>query len=390
MLVVPGTYNLITFSSGSGLGGLTFTGGGTTLNQNGETFKLASAAGAEQLSIIAPPVAAYWTGAQGSSWSTLVSGSSTNWGSTASGPDTNYLPGGISNVFFTASGAANYAATTLDGNFSVNSLTFNNSGAVGIAAGTPATSTLTLAGTRGMGGISVNPGAGTVTISAPLALATSQTWTNNSSNSLTISGSVANGGNTLTLAGSGVTTFSGSHRRQRRNRRRRQRPGCPCCHQRVHGPDHGQRRNASLTGSGTILGSTSVVVNAGGRFYLNNSTTLVSNRVGDSAGVTLNGGTFSMLGNNSSPSVETVGALTLGPGASTIDGLARHRIGQGCRAYFRQQHRCAVRRPLVDSQRRQHGEHYRHDSRAGRPRRQLYRGRDHHAARRLRSLRRGT
>ena len=94
--------------------------------------------------------------------------------------------------FFTASVASNYANTTLDGNFSINSLTFTSSGAVGIAAGTPATSTLTIAG-----GLQRQPGAGPVTISAPLAIAASQTWTNNSSSSLTVSGSVANGDGTF-------------------------------------------------------------------------------------------------------------------------------------------------------------------------------------------------
>ncbi len=70
--ILPGTYNLITFGSGSGLSGLTFAGGGTTLNQNGDTFNLVSTTGAEQLSVITPPANAYWTGAQGtSSWSTL-------------------------------------------------------------------------------------------------------------------------------------------------------------------------------------------------------------------------------------------------------------------------------------------------------------------------------
>ena len=48
-----------------------------------------------------------------------------------------------------------------------------------------------------------------MTISAPLVLGVAQTWTNNSSNLLTISGgSVGNGGNTLTLAGSGNTLIS--------------------------------------------------------------------------------------------------------------------------------------------------------------------------------------
>ena len=62
--IVSGTYSLITFSSGSGLSGLTFPGGSTTLSQNGDTFKLVSTASAEQLSVVAPPAVAYWTGAQ--------------------------------------------------------------------------------------------------------------------------------------------------------------------------------------------------------------------------------------------------------------------------------------------------------------------------------------
>ncbi len=118
----------MTFSSGSGLAGLTFAGGTTALSgSNGELFKLVSSPTAEQFAVTISPANAYWTGAQGtSSWSTLVSGSNTNWGSTASGPDTNLLPGGgYTNVFFTASAASNYANTTLDGNFTINSLTFN-------------------------------------------------------------------------------------------------------------------------------------------------------------------------------------------------------------------------------------------------------------------------
>ena len=141
---------------------------------------------------------------------------------------------------------------------------------------------------------------------------------NNSSNSLTISGSVANGGNTLTLAGSGVTTFSAVIAGSGGIAAAGSGLVVLASTNAYTGSTTVSGGTLSLTGSGTILGSTSVVVNAGGRFYLNNSTTLVSNRVGDSAGVTLNGGTFSMLGNNSSPSVETVGALTLGPGASTL------------------------------------------------------------------------
>ena len=207
--IVPGTYNLMTFNSGSGLGGLTFAGGSNTLIQGSDTFKLVGTTAAEQLSVVMIPATAYWTGAQGtSSWSTLISGSNTNWGSTANGPDTTALPGATTDVFFTASAASNYAATTLDGNFSINSLTFNTDpfGPLSIGPGTSGSNALTI---NGSGGITVDAGEGAVTISAPLVLGGSQTWTNNSPGLLTISGSsVATGGNTLTLAGSGNVQFS--------------------------------------------------------------------------------------------------------------------------------------------------------------------------------------
>ena len=56
----------------------------------------------------------------------------------------------------------------------------------------------------------VQSGSGTNTINAPLTLGGSQSWTNNSSNLLTIGGTVTNGGNLLTVAGSGQTTISGA------------------------------------------------------------------------------------------------------------------------------------------------------------------------------------
>ena len=319
MSIISGTYSLITFSNVSGLGGLTFAGGATTTTQKGDTLTLINTTGAEELSVIAPPINAYWTGARGTSWSTLTR-DDTNWGSTTAGPDTNALPGGNSNVFFTASAASNYANTTLDGNFSINSLTFSNSGAMGIAAGTPATSTLTITDFNGASAITTNPGAGAATISAPLALAASQTWTNNSSNPLTVSGSVANGGNTLTLAGSGTTTISG-----------------------VIGSGSGgvvaagsglvvlaasntytgatTVNGGSLTLSGTsgaINGTSSVTVGPGATLLIDNRGGADNTRIPNATGITLNGGTFTYLGNSAASTSETVGALTLGPGASTI------------------------------------------------------------------------
>jgi autotransporter-associated beta strand protein len=249
----------------------------------------------------------------------LTGGGNTNWGSTAAGPDTNALPSGKTNVFFTASAASNYSGTTLDGNFSINSLTFSNSGSMGIAAGSPSTSTLTIVGTSGASAITVNPGAGAATISAPLAIAASQTWANNSSSPLTVSGSVATGGYTLALAGPGATTISG-----------------------VIGGSGGVVAAGSglvvLAASNTYTGATAVsggtltlsgtggAVNATSGVTLGQGATLLADnrgganntRIPNAAGITLNGGTFAYLGNSTASTSETVGPLTLGPGASTV------------------------------------------------------------------------
>lgn len=84
----------------------------------------------------------------------------------------------------------------------------------GIQIGDGATSTgaLTLSGTSltiGASGISMLSNAGAATISSPITLAAAQSWTNNSSNLLTISGPAANDLG-LTSTGSGNTTLSGS------------------------------------------------------------------------------------------------------------------------------------------------------------------------------------
>ncbi|MFM9059234.1 MAG: autotransporter-associated beta strand repeat-containing protein, partial [Planctomycetaceae bacterium] len=116
---------------------------------------------------------------------------------------------GSANVAWTAGADAVFGnggtggAVTLSGTTSANSITFN-----------PFTGTYTL-GTTGQtltiggGGITMNSGAGAVTFSSPLSLGSAQSWTNNSSSLLTVSGNVANGGNLLTISGSGNATVGG-------------------------------------------------------------------------------------------------------------------------------------------------------------------------------------
>ena len=145
---------------------------------------------------------------------------------------------------------------------------------------------------------------------------------------MTISGSVATGSSTLALAGSGATTISGVIGGS---------GGVTAAgsglvvlsasNNTYTGSTTVNGGTLSVTGSGTILGSVSIAVNSGGQFLLDSSATNVLNRVSDSTGVTLSGGTISMLGNNSAPTSETVGNLTLGPGVSAVTishGVAGH------------------------------------------------------------------
>jgi fibronectin-binding autotransporter adhesin len=94
--------------------------------------------------------------------------------------------------------------------------TFTISG--GVTAGSnlltfAGTGNTTLSGTAAVvtsSGFTVAAGTGAVTISAPVTLGAAQTWTNNASNTLTVSGGVTATTNLLTLAGAGNTTISGT------------------------------------------------------------------------------------------------------------------------------------------------------------------------------------
>ena len=97
----------------------------------------------------------------------------------------------------------------LGASMSIASLTVNG-------AGTPETRTFTLNNDgdhtltlAGAGGIAINAGAGAVTLKPNLILGASQAWTNNSANLFTAGGNVSNGGNDLTIAGSGDALLTG-------------------------------------------------------------------------------------------------------------------------------------------------------------------------------------
>ena len=154
-----------------------------------------------------PPANAFWKGAKDNNWSTLDGGGLFNWATNASGsPSTFAKPGALTAVTFSAAGAANQN-TVLGGNFEIASLALTTSGNVGIGGN----NSLQL----DAGGLTVNSGAGNLTISnTSLLLGGAQLWTNNSANTVTVSAPIG-GLSTLTLGGgknlwSGANTHSGT------------------------------------------------------------------------------------------------------------------------------------------------------------------------------------
>ena len=163
---------------------------------------------------VTPLSAAYWKG--GTSGYDAVLGVASNWTTDGAGTVSGLTPGAAADVYFSDSGAAagNQINMTMGANMALNSITFN--GTSGSPANTNPVSlsstggyTLTLTGSGGSG-ITMNTGAGAVTLNPSIALGNSQTWTNNSSNALTVNG-VVSGGNTLTKAGTGDVILSGAN-----------------------------------------------------------------------------------------------------------------------------------------------------------------------------------
>ena len=165
----------------------------------------------------AAPAAAYWTGnasTGGSVWNTSVAGD-TNWATDTGGAtDTHAIPGSTSNLFFTATSASNLS-NTLGQDFTINSLNFTGTGTSATAGVTIGGNTLTINATNVNGntagsGITVASGSGADTINSAIALGAAQTWTNNSTNALTVNG-IISGAFALTKAGTGEVDFGGAN-----------------------------------------------------------------------------------------------------------------------------------------------------------------------------------
>jgi autotransporter-associated beta strand protein len=315
--LTPGnSYTLITAPSGLGVAGLTLSN--PNVNAGGHTYaaSLSTSTGTAEIltigALTSTLTTAYWGSGVGASggtqlWDTYNSGV-TNWSTTQpTYTEAGVFPAFGTNVDFSVAGATNLS-TTLGENFTIESLTFLSSNTAATSVGGANSLTINAAGVNGNtagNGITVQAGAGVATISTNVVLGNSQTWTNNSSNLLTVSGATVTGaGNNLTVTGSGNTAISAAIQTG------------------SGGVTYSGTGALALSGTNTYTGATSV---SSGKVVVSGT---VAGNVSVAAGSTLASGNniTSQIGSLNVASSSTGNGGTVAPGDSGGSGLGS--IGQ--------------------------------------------------------------
>ncbi len=207
--VAAGKHNLVNTGGGLTSGGATYSAAYYNLtNATVSTFQATDTTISVNVASTTALTAAYWKGGLGignNVWA-LSDGASSNWVTNSNGTGaTALVPGSGAAITFSATGASNQSDMVLGANMSIASLTVSDTNGITL---NDDGSTLTISAA---GGINVMAGAGAVTLNSGLNLATAQTWTNNSGNTLSIGGPVIfNSAFTLTATGSGNTVISGA------------------------------------------------------------------------------------------------------------------------------------------------------------------------------------
>jgi fibronectin-binding autotransporter adhesin len=189
---------------------------GNVYNGGNFTYSLLSTSTSEDVIVTATSAltTAYWSGNQNNLWNILLGGTATNWTTNPVDPNDPLLtPSATTDVIFSDDSPNYEFDSVLGGNMTIKSLTINYPGLVVISGSDPnpwlGTDTLTISGSTGTTGITVNSGAGSVTIAANLYLSgSSQTITVNNAAGLLISGSLGSS-NGLIKAGAGALTLTG-------------------------------------------------------------------------------------------------------------------------------------------------------------------------------------
>ena len=217
---------------------------------------------------------AYWKGGLSGAagvWA-ASNGSASNWATDIGGTATALVPGATTDVFLSVTTPLqNPNAMTLGADMTIQSLTITTVGTPNDVNLNSDGSTLTI----GTGGLTMNSGApvsGNATFNTNLTMSAAQSWTNNNNGrTLVINGSVANGGNLLTIAGNGPTNLNGAISG-------------------AGGLTMNATNNLVLAGANTFGGG--VTLNAG-TLYVNNATAL-----GATSGTfTINGGSINQNAN---------------------------------------------------------------------------------------------
>ena len=138
----------------------------------------------------------FWDGS-GTGWNAAASWSTA---SDAALPDPSSPPGSGDLASFSISSVSLAQTVNLNAAASASGLTFNSPGATTVQSGS-GTNMLTI----GSNGITVNSGTGPATLTSAISTPSSQTWANNSTNTLTASGDLTLGFATLTVDGTGDT-----------------------------------------------------------------------------------------------------------------------------------------------------------------------------------------
>ena len=259
----------------------------------------------------------YWTGSSTANWNTITGLGTTNWSIQAgSVNDPGNLPGTLAtdDVYFFAfqpSNPANFS-TELGANFSINSLNFLSGPVTGTATSIDGAGGFSL--TLGSGGLVDSQNTGAVTISSGVVLGATQTWSNFSSNPISVSAAITgSASNNLTLAGGGVFSFSTANSYSAATTL-----GALAATSSVSTLPG---TTLTLSGAGGSIQSTSAITLNGGSVLNLDSTAAnqtLQNRIADSMGITSNGGAINLLGNGSSSTTETVGTLTIGSGQTNV------------------------------------------------------------------------